>query len=166
MWRWQWLGELAKEHDWKIGAELGVKEGRTSEYLSAMGVAMLAVDLWKPLPGTPYADWDHEKYLWDFRKSVKGRDVTILRLSTDDASKIVDNESLDFVFIDADHSYEGVQSDIEHWTSKVKKGGAIMGHDYGEKNIKENEFAGVKQAVDEAFLDVETGPDSCWLAWK
>ena len=38
--------------------------------------------------------------------------------------------SLDFVFIDGDHSYEGVKKDIIAWLPKVKPGGIIAGHDY------------------------------------
>ena len=41
------------------------------------------------------------------------------------------DESVDFVFIDADHSYEGVKKDILAWWPKVKLGGIMAGHDYG-----------------------------------
>jgi hypothetical protein len=169
--RWQWLAEKAREHDWKLGAELGVKEGRTTEYLSAGGIAMIAVDLWQPQIDREqtYLDWDHEKYLRDFRAAVRGRDVTILRMMTDDAAAVIEEMSLDFVFIDADHSYEGVKSDIEHWAPKVRPGGAICGHDYnwtGITDIKDYDWPGVRKAVDEAFTEVEEGPDKCWLAWK
>jgi hypothetical protein len=43
----------------------------------------------------------------------------------------VEDNSLDFVFIDGDHSYEGVKIDIENSFSKVKSGGLISGDDYG-----------------------------------
>ena len=46
------------------------------------------------------------------------------------AEKYEDN-SLDFVFIDADHRYENVKADIEAWINKVKNNGIIAGHDYG-----------------------------------
>jgi hypothetical protein len=49
--------------------------------------------------------------------------------------------SLDFVFIDADHSYEGVRRDLAAWWPKVKPTGVLAGHDYDEK--------GVRKAVDE-----------------
>jgi len=52
------------------------------------------------------------------------------------------NASLDFVYIDANHQYESVVSDINAWWPKVKMGGALCGHDYFT-------FGGVKQAVDE-----------------
>lgn len=40
------------------------------------------------------------------------------------------NASLDFVFIDGDHTREGVKRDIIAWLPKVKPGGVIAGHDY------------------------------------
>ena len=38
--------------------------------------------------------------------------------------------SMDFIYIDADHSYEGVKYDVNAWWPKVKMGGIIGGHDY------------------------------------
>lgn len=47
-----------------------------------------------------------------------------------DASTQYEDESLDFVFIDAQHTYEAVREDIDVWLPKVKKGGYLAGHDY------------------------------------
>jgi predicted O-methyltransferase YrrM len=41
----------------------------------------------------------------------------------------VQNESLDLVYIDGDHSYAAVKQDIIIWMPKVKVGGVIAGHD-------------------------------------
>jgi hypothetical protein len=49
-------------------------------------------------------------------------------LSADGANKIQNN--LDFVYIDADHTYHGVKSDLETWYSKVCVGGIFGGHDF------------------------------------
>jgi hypothetical protein len=72
-------------------------------------------------------------------------------------------EELDLVFIDADHTYEGCREDIEAWSSKLKRGGWIGGHDYG------NSWGGhwgVKQAADEWVeregLELERGQDMTW----
>jgi hypothetical protein len=58
--------------------------------------------------------------------------------------------SLDFIYIDAGHSYEEVKADIEAWLTKLKHAphAIIAGHDYNDR-----QFPGVKQAVDEAFGD-------------
>ena len=54
--------------------------------------------------------------------------------------------SLDFVYIDGDHSYESCKKDIQMWLPKVKQGGIIAGHDY--LSIC---FLGVVNAVNEIF---------------
>jgi len=65
--------------------------------------------------------------------------------------------SLDFVFIDADHSYEAVKADIKAWLPRLKKGAWIGGHDFNEE--------GVNRAVMETFREVTGRPDSSiWLA--
>lgn len=47
-----------------------------------------------------------------------------------DAANRFDDESLDFVYIDANHQPEFVVSDIDCWSKKVRKGGIVAGHDY------------------------------------
>ena len=42
----------------------------------------------------------------------------------------IKDESLDLVFIDADHSYEAVSNDLPFWWKKVRKGGWLLGDDY------------------------------------
>ena len=72
-----------------------------------------------------------------------------------------ENESLDLVFIDGDHSYEGCKADIEAWLPKLRSGGVLAGHDYGHKR-----FPGVKQAVDEMGQVCEIYGDMVWLTHK
>jgi len=52
-------------------------------------------------------------------------------------------EQLDFVYIDADHSYDGAKNDLEAWYPKVKAGGVFCGHDYNYPGVEKaiNEFA-------------------------
>jgi predicted O-methyltransferase YrrM len=51
-------------------------------------------------------------------------------MRTDEAYKLFEDESIDFLFIDADHSFEAVKKDLKLWYPKVKTGGIIAGHDY------------------------------------
>ena len=54
---------------------------------------------------------------------------------------------IDFLYIDADHSYDGVRSDLEAWAPHVRSGGLILGDDYGNPY-----YPGVKEAWDEFEL--------------
>jgi predicted O-methyltransferase YrrM len=86
------------------------------------------------------------------------------RMRSTDAAKLDGHVAYDFVFIDADHSYEGCKADIEAWWPLVKKGGWICGHDYANPGFPE---FGVKQAVDEFVkrnkLDLELGDNFTWF---
>ena len=64
-------------------------------------------------------------------------------------SDMFNDDSLDFVFVDGDHSYEGCKADIEAWWPKLKKGGIMSGDDYGHTyNPAEGKY-GVVEAVEE-----------------
>lgn len=72
-----------------------------------------------------------------------------MKMTSEQASKCFPDESLDFVFLDADHSYQAVKKDIELWLPKVKVGGVLAGHDFCVA------WPGVIQAVDESFTEFE-----------
>ena len=49
--------------------------------------------------------------------------------------EILNGNQLDFLFIDGDHSYEGVKKDFEMYSSLVRKGGIIAFHDIVNKDF-------------------------------
>lgn len=55
--------------------------------------------------------------------------------SSVEAAEEVEDKSLDFVYIDADHGFASVLTDIRCWYSKVKKGGLVAGHDMSNKEV-------------------------------
>ncbi len=56
--------------------------------------------------------------------------ATIVRKFSADAAADVPDRSLDFCYIDSNHSYESVLEDLALWSPKVKPAGLIAGHDY------------------------------------
>lgn len=72
--------------------------------------------------------------------------ITTIRGSSHDVYTQFEDESIDFLFIDGDHSTEAVYKDLTLWYPKVKTGGIISGHDYMWVDAR------VKQAVDRFFL--------------
>lgn len=136
----------------QVGAEIGVAFGGHSEAILANTRARLyCVDPYKHIRG--YDDPMNKSQtefdeLYTFAtnrlKKYKRRVVFVRKKSTDAIRHI--KEELGFVYIDGDHSYEGVKEDIANWFFKVKEGGIIGGHDYNHPN-----FPGVKKAVDAFF---------------
>jgi hypothetical protein len=85
--------------------------------------------------------------------------INPIRIDSVTASKMYEDESVDAIFIDADHRYESVKADILAWLPKVKKGGILAGHDYMQGHI------GVIKAVDELIPKFEV-IGQCWYSVK
>lgn len=89
---------------------------------------------------------------------------TIFRGRSTQAAQFSPDASYDFVFIDADHSYEGCKADIEAWAPKIKPGGWLCGHDYENGGFPK---FGVTQAVNDFVgqhsLALELGENFCWF---
>ena len=94
------------------------------------------VDVWRALPNEEYDDYTNNRgHIDAYSESmlaVEGFEdrAFMLRMKGDDAAELFPDGSLDFVYIDANHNYESVKSDIECWYPKVKYGGLLLGHDY------------------------------------
>jgi predicted O-methyltransferase YrrM len=85
------------------------------------------------------------------------------RTSAEAASELRD-DSLDFVFVDAEHTHDAVTRDLAAWWPKVRPGGLLAGHDYAH-------FEGVTAAVDEFVANrglrrVFRTSRSSWLIYK
>lgn len=83
--------------------------------------------------------------------------VTPMQMTSLAAASQFTDSSLDFCFIDGDHSYAAVRDDIAAWRPKMKPAGMLAGHDYDQ--------ADVRRAVDESGLSVSTH-GRCWVAAK
>ncbi len=58
-----------------------------------------------------------------------------------------DNETFDWIYVDADHTYRGVKRDIEAAAPKIKKGGLIIFNDFARISRSSLGVFGVHQAV-------------------
>lgn len=77
--------------------------------------------------------------------------VNIIRDFSVKAAEKFEDESLDFVFLDARHDYRAVTSDLRAWFPKVKIGGIFAGHDYKNSFVRQN-LVEVKRSVDNFFI--------------
>ena len=76
-------------------------------------------------------------------KKYDDRYIWFRQPSTTITIEQIPDESLDAVFIDADHSYDAVKNDLKFWWKKVRKGGWLLGDDYSSCH------PGTTKAVDE-----------------
>lgn len=163
------LVELINANQLYRGAEIGCYRGRTTSRIlkECPMKKYYAVDLWEFRPdilGEREKDIrameDLGQVFRDFRRVVGNPPALhVLRGISWEMAAEVEDESLDFIFIDADHCYSSVKKDIEAWVPKVRKDGLISGHDI--------HLYGVHKAVIEIFPDfINTGIDNVWLTWK
>ena len=118
------------------GAELGVWNGALSQLLLLReDLYLVMVDSWAPMVerAATYTSTNDKKAHVSDDKMEQARlqaiaatgfahnRCNILHMTTADASEQVSDYVLDFVFIDADHSFEGVCADIKAWLPKVKR---------------------------------------------
>lgn len=128
------LAKLFAELGFKNGAEIGVEQGAYAEELlkANSGLHLYAVDLWQGYSG--YRDHLSAEKLDGFYAATQARltsyDVTYIRKFSVEAARDVPDRSLDFCYIDANHSLQHVIQDIDAWLPKLKKGSILSGHDY------------------------------------
>lgn len=133
-------------------AEIGVAEGYFSADILAWPLKfpiLYMVDRWACVPAqrgdaSNPPEW-HEQNYQAARERVEKHfpRPCFLRGDSVEKSRLVPDHSLAFLYIDGDHSYEGVKADLAAWAPKVVPGGVIGFHDY------ENPAYGVKPAVQE-----------------
>jgi predicted O-methyltransferase YrrM len=154
--------------------EVGTFLGRSLAFLAVeahnadKGLRVFCVDHWKGSSAEPLYKGIMEEHGGDlypaWRQNMKQHGlltlVTPLRMPSLDAAEHFEDESIDFVFLDAGHDYESISADIEAWLPKVVPGGTLAGHDY------EWYFGAVVQAVDERFGNAVRIDNKTWVYRK
>lgn len=143
------LAKLFSELNFKVGAEVGVMRGKFSEIICQENpqLKLYAIDPWIKYDG--YHDFTEteqfSKFYHDAVKILSKYNCKIIRKLSMDAVKDFKDESLDFVYIDANHSLKYVVEDLVEWNKKVRKGGIIAGHDF--KVYYDQPFASIEHVV-------------------
>jgi len=128
-----------KEMGYKVGAEIGVYKGNFSRKLCQAGLKVYAIDYWTPYSGfdrMEISQIERQEYLYHRTRKLLSRykNATVIRKTSMEALKDFKDESLDFVYIDANHILKYAIEDIDGWSKKVRKGGILSGHDYIHPN--------------------------------
>lgn len=144
-----------------IGVEVGVYRGENARLLleHCPNLTLYLVDIWETKHYTTPQDLlylsdisDARKLVYTLRQEFIDRCRVINQWSTIAAKQI---PSVDFVFIDAEHSYENTIQDIQAWLPVPTRW--IGGHDFC------TEFDGVQRAVRESFNIFELGKGTTWF---
>jgi len=172
--RWDEIYSRVKNIKAPVVVEVGVDNGKLSKQLLIKhpGLILYMVDWWQQPPkDSSYGKSDasivtkNKEYFIKTYENCKAianqykKRCMILRGESAEMAGNIPDGSLDLVFIDADHSYEGCRHDNIAWLPKVKKGGWIGGHDYAHPDQGE-----VKRAVDELYgKEIVLGENRCWF---
>lgn len=154
------LYKLFAELGYKVGCEIGLEKGKNAQTMFECipNLKLYGVDAYKQHPQASYAHvatirhWD-EHYLAGAKKQaqkrMRGKNAIIIEKFSEIAIQDIPDNSLDFVYIDADHSYDFVMQDMILWGRKVRKGGMVSGHDYYYDKKESARRAKVTQAIND-----------------
>jgi hypothetical protein len=131
---------MCKELGYKIGAEIGVDKGGFSNHmLSKSDLEMYyCIDPWIDNFGSghlegyfdPNGGNRKQECADQLQEFIDAERVELVQATGLEVSSEIPDNYLDFVYIDGDHSLEGIFYDIYAWTPKVRTGGIVAGHDY------------------------------------
>jgi predicted O-methyltransferase YrrM len=145
---------VAEAADGAALVELGVYAGKSLAFLSGLVMSsgkridVFGVDRFTEIP--------LEQVEENLKECGTGWTVTLIRSDTAEAADRFADGSVDFCFLDGDHSYLGVARDIAAWRPKMRAGGIMAGHD----RVR----TGVDSAVRDSFGEFEfLGPLAWWV---
>lgn len=113
----------------KYFAEACKKEGKNKVKLYGVDVFDQRTAFGLDLDGAIEPLMASKKQVEEFLKEYKN--IKLIQDLTHKAASQFQDESVDAVFVDGDHSYQGCSRDMAAWWPKLKPGGWMSGHDYG-----------------------------------
>ena len=127
------LPQFFVDQGYKKGAEIGVYKGEFSQKLASAKLQLFAIDPWRI-----YKDFSNPRgqarldFQFEHTKRLLAPypNCTIIRKTSMEAIEDFADNSLDFVYIDANHDFRYIAEDLSEWTKKVRPGGIVSGHDY------------------------------------
>ena len=164
-----------------VGAEIGVHVGES--FLTLLQTCPNISKLYGVDPYVPYVDYlkeegqsfdpmvvdekeiEYIKLVSYHRQKFSGHKDKIVFYEMDsiEASKKVEDKSLDFIFIDSYCSFEQAKNDIKVWYPKVKDGGIFAGHDWNMPLVR---LAVTKFRENENIKSRMSTYDDTWIWYK
>lgn len=144
-----------RSYNCNIICELGVCRGiNFREMIKHTPKLAVAVDSWRSdgiisRNDVAFSQQELDEQYRTFKNEMADKPfVNIYREYTFDAAGHFADNFFDFVYIDADHTYDACLQDIEDWYPKVKKGRFLIGDDYRMAKLKTGVEFGVIEAVE------------------
>jgi len=160
--RWNEVGNLINDLGFKDGIEIGVYKGRFTQAMAKRAPKMqfLGIDAWttyENYPDYPAGHLENEAEKEAYERTAQWPNIKLVKGWSSEIAPTVPNNSVDFVYIDANHSYPSCVEDINLWSPKVREGGIVMGHDYFD--VKRHARL---QHLDFGVIEAVNG----WLSYK
>ncbi len=173
----KWCNKYRPRYIVEVGSWLGKSTSVFGKYAKDNGATVIAVDWWQDNPDVGlfvnrYGLDVRRQFLNNMFDLGLAKNVTSLEMQSSDAAKLINNGSVDMIFIDADHRYSRVSDDLRNWYPKLKNKGVICGHDFEafeydedfiEVDVHEGRHHGVIKAVTEFFGDRVIQEERMWL---
>jgi hypothetical protein len=148
--------EMVSLHDNAKFVEVGVWRGKSTCFLAVEIVNQNKKIILDTIDSYEYLT---EEYSYNkdvpkqFKKNIKSfKFINFINKNSVEASKLYNDQSIDFIFFDSEHTEEYATKEIKSWYSKVKIGGYIGGHDYASFLHPDVKYiVGVGNAVNKIF---------------
>jgi len=160
---------------YEIGCWAGKSTSHLAEFAKEHSGIVFAIDTFKG-EGSLLSNYAKEiDILKIFKQNMKIlgliKYINIKQGHSDEFVMVVPKKSIDFMFIDGNHCYSSIKSDIDNWWPKIRKRGILCGHDYNGRNWDERFIErdyvngmhhGVSKAVCEKFKNFENEGNIWW----
>lgn len=142
-----------------VFVEIGSYYGRSAAYMGEeikrrlLPVKFYCVDPWAgtmKCPNDIFPEFQRNisrAGVWDYVTPIRQRSV--------DAALNFEDGTVDFVFVDGDHSFDAVVEDILTWRPKLKATGRMAGHDIDREDVL--------RAVEQEFPGKWRRWERCWI---
>lgn len=170
-----YASQVARAKDGAVFVELGAWKGRSTVFMaveilnSGKQITFHSVDHWQgsdELAHLNDADVGQGRLYEAFLKNIEPvkQFVHPMRCDSAGAAASFADESVDFVYVDAGHTFEAVSRDLLAWWPKIKPGGVLAGDDW--------QFKGVEAAVIHFAravnlrIEIHRGNPNDWKQWQ
>lgn len=144
LFREHFIDFLIKKNSWTVGVEVGTRVGRTLFHLLDNNPQLKMYSVDKDIS---------QYYNTKIKEKYKDRLIVLEGMSWEQSLNI--HEKIDFVFIDASHTYKNVVKDIKAYSPLLKNTAGLLGHDIN--------MYPVQDAVVDCGFKYLVGPDNVWL---